>query len=99
MNVINVTLCLGCVEESAGANFPLKYMAVFVAFDHSSLPHVAEFFSHLHTDVRFQNMPTHWSLLEPHGRSVLELLGKKQSYYLCVIGVARVLAVRRQKAC
>ena len=65
--MINVTSRLGCVGEPNGANFPMKYMALLVAFDRSPLPHVAKFSNHLHTGVRFQNPPTHWSLLEPHG--------------------------------
>ena len=56
---MNVTSRLGYVGDPAGANFPLKYMAMFVAFDRSSLPHVAEFSTHLHTDVKFQNQPMH----------------------------------------
>ena len=51
-NVINVTSCLGCDGEPAGASFPLKYKAMFVAFDCLSIPHVAEFSNHLHIDVK-----------------------------------------------
>ena len=58
---------MGCIGKLAEANFPLKSMEVFVAFDGSALPHVGEFCNHLHSDVRFQYPLTHWSLLEPHG--------------------------------
>ena len=47
-NGVKVTLRLGWVREPAGANFPLKNMAIFVAFDGSSLPHVAELSNHMH---------------------------------------------------
>ena len=66
-NVIDLTSHYGCVGEPAETNFPLKYMATFITFDRLLLPHVAEFSNHLHTDVRFQNSPTHWWLLKPHG--------------------------------
>ena len=63
-----MTSRLGYVGELDGAKFPLKYMAMFVVFDQSLLPHIAEFSNQLHIDVRFHNLPTNWllSIRQPH---------------------------------
>ena len=53
-------MCFGKGEMAIiRVNFQLKYMVMFVAFDHSSLPYVAEFSNHLHTDEKLQNQPMH----------------------------------------
>ena len=66
-DVINVTSHLGCLGKPDGVNFKLKLMPMFIASDRLSLQHDAEFSNHLHTNVRFQNPRTRWSLLEPRG--------------------------------
>ena len=66
-NVIDVMPCLGCVGVPAGASFPLKYKAMHAEYDCSPLLHVAEFSNYyLQINPKFQNLPTHWSLLEMH---------------------------------
>ena len=67
-------ITFGVHWRACWGEFTLKYMAMFFVFNCSSLPHVAEFSNHLHTDVRFQNWPMHYLWLESRGTKCVGLV-------------------------
>ena len=72
-----MTSRLGCVGVPAGTNFPLKYMEIYVEYDRSPLPYVAESSNYIYTDSKFQNPPTFWSLLDPRGTKCVGVVSRE----------------------
>jgi hypothetical protein len=55
MKIAYVTSRLGCVGLPSGANFPLKSIEIYTAFDRLALLRVWEFPNCSHIDVMLEN--------------------------------------------